>query len=43
MKVRNMDVGRVWDGILYECVSEEGGDGETTDLEPSQGLFIMNQ
>ena len=27
MKVR-MGVGRVWDGMLCTCVSEEGGDGE---------------
>jgi hypothetical protein len=28
MKVRNMGVRRVWDGILCACVSEEGADGE---------------
>ena len=27
MNVRNVDVGRVWDCILYICASEEGGDG----------------
>jgi hypothetical protein len=28
MKVRSVDVGRVWDCMLCTCVSEEGGDGE---------------
>jgi hypothetical protein len=28
MKVRIVDVGRVWDCMLCTCVSEEGGDGE---------------
>ncbi len=27
MKVRIMDVGRVWDGMLCACVNEEGRDG----------------
>jgi hypothetical protein len=27
MKVRIVGVGRVWDGMLCACVSEEGGDG----------------
>jgi hypothetical protein len=28
MKVRSVDVGRVWDCMLCACVREEGGDGE---------------
>jgi hypothetical protein len=28
MKVRSVDVGRVWDCMLCACVSEEGGNGE---------------
>jgi hypothetical protein len=28
MKVRNVDVGRVWDCMLCTCMSEKGGDGE---------------
>jgi hypothetical protein len=28
MKVRSVDVGRVWDCMLCTCMSEKGGDGE---------------
>ena len=28
MKVRIVDVGRVWDCMLCTCMSEKGGDGE---------------
>jgi len=38
MKVRNMDVGRVWDGMMCTCVNEEGGDGEGVFSEPSSLL-----
>ena len=33
MKVRSVDVRRVWDCMLCVIVSEEGGDGEGVDLE----------
>ena len=35
MKVRNMVVGRVWDGILCSSVREEGVDGEGVGSEES--------
>ena len=38
MKVRIMVVGRVWDGMLCEYVSEEGADGEGPDSEASSLL-----
>jgi hypothetical protein len=38
MKVRSVDVGRVWDCILCPYVSEEGGDGEGPDSEVSSLL-----
>jgi hypothetical protein len=38
MKVWNMGVGRVWDGMLCVCVSEEGGDGEGTVSEATSLL-----
>jgi hypothetical protein len=28
MKLRSVDMGRVWDCMLCTCMSEEGGDGE---------------
>ena len=28
MKVRNLDVGRVWDCMMCTCMNEKGGDGE---------------
>ena len=38
MKVRIMDVGRVWDGMMCTCMKEEGGDGEGAFSEPSSLL-----
>ena len=38
MKVKSMDVGRVWDGIPCTCVSEGGGDREGTGSEASSLL-----
>ena len=38
MKVRNMVMGRVWDGMLCTCVSEEGGYVEGVDSEESSLL-----
>ena len=36
MKVRIVDVGRVWDCMLCTCMSEKGGDGEgESSEEPS--------
>jgi hypothetical protein len=33
MKVRIVDVGRVWDCMLCTCMSEKGGDGEVASSE----------
>jgi hypothetical protein len=42
MKVRNMGMGRVWDGILCTCVNEEGGDGEGVGSEtPSRMSYTL--
>jgi hypothetical protein len=42
MKVRSVDVGRVWDCMLCACVIEEGGDGEGESSEaPCQLSYTL--